>query len=52
MCHSLARLHRSMVDPLALRDESARSGGATIIPMFSVEVAEPPPACPPGGSDL
>jgi hypothetical protein len=52
MCHSLARLHRSMVDPVALRDETSRSGGATIIPLFSVGIAGAPPACPPGAGDL
>jgi len=55
MCHSLARLHRSMVEPDTLRGGSAAATSpAAILPYFAVGHAGGPraPVCPPGGRDL
>src|SRR6187551_300035 len=30
MCHSLAKLHRAIIEPTALRDETARSRAANV----------------------
>jgi hypothetical protein len=33
MCHSLARLHRSIIEPTALRDETAHLRAANVVPI-------------------
>jgi hypothetical protein len=57
MCRSLARLHRSMVEPDALRGQQGEHApDATIIPIFAAEAANcdavPGPMYPVGEKDL
>jgi hypothetical protein len=57
MCRSLAKLHRSMVEPDSLRPaQRPCPASATIVPIFDVggtrRPAAPGPVCPPEDKDL
>lgn len=57
MCRSLARLHRSMVEPHTLGQAAGEPAGpARVVPIFDRPAARadtaPVPVCPPGGQDL